>query len=93
MVLYLEITLKLHHVISLKEKRSIVKSILSKTRQKHNVSCSELQYHDDLTYTKLAFVGVGNRRINLEKIMQEIMKFIETNYQLELIEYELIELI
>lgn len=93
MVLYLEMTLKLHHVSSLKEKRSVVKSILSKTRQKHNISSAELAYHDDVSYTKLGFVGVGKQKSNLEKIMHEIIHFIETNYQLDLIEYDLIELI
>lgn len=86
-------TMKLNHVASLKEKRNIIKSILDKVSHRHNISCAEIQYHDELSYTTLAFVGVGNRRKILNKRMQDIINFIETNYQLEIIEYEITELI
>lgn len=86
-------TLKLNHVASLKEKRNIIKSILDKVSHRHNISCAEIQYHDALSYTTLAFVGVGNRRKILTIRMQNIINLIETNYQLEIIESEITELI
>lgn len=86
-------TMKLTHVASLKEKRNIIKSILDKVSHRHNISCAEILHHDELSYTTLAFVGVGNRRKILTIRMQNIMNLIETNYQLEIIEYEITELI
>ena len=47
---------------SLKGKRGIVKSILSRARNRFNVSCAEVERQDDPATAELGFVAVSSSR-------------------------------
>lgn len=92
MILYLNVEIKLVYVSSLKEKRNILKGLLQKIRKRFNVSCIESGKLDDLKFTILQFVAVGNSKKYLEKSMDEIVSMIELNPQLIIVRYDRNEL-
>lgn len=92
MILYLNVEIKLVYVSSLKEKRNILKGLLQKIRKRFNVSCIESGNLDDLKFTILQFVAVGNSKKYLEKSMDEIVSMIELNPQLIIVRYDRNEL-
>ena len=92
MILYLNVEIKLVYVSSLKEKRNVLKGLLQKIRKRFNVSCIESGNLDDLKFTILQFVAVGNSKKYLEKSMDEIVSMIELNPQLIIVRYDRNEL-
>lgn len=92
MILYLNVEIKLVYVSSLKEKRNILKGLLQKIRKRFNVSCIESGNLDDLKFTILQFVAVGNSKKYLEKSMDEIVSMVELNSQLIIVRYDRNEL-
>ncbi len=92
MILYINVEIKLVYVSSLKEKRNILKGLLQKIRKRFNVSCIESGNLDDLKFTILQFVAVGNSKKYLEKSMDEIVSMIELNPQLIIVRYDRNEL-
>jgi uncharacterized protein YlxP (DUF503 family) len=72
---------------SLKEKRMVVKSILSKTKNKFNVSISEIEAQDIHNYIVLGFATVTNSNAHAQSTLQSIFNFIEENCEAELVDY------
>ncbi len=55
-----KIKLKLYDVSSLKEKRSIVKSMINRIRNKFNISIAEVEYNDSHSWAQIGFSIIGN---------------------------------
>jgi len=71
---------------SLKEKRTVVKSIIDKVKNKFNVSIAEtenLDMHKDIT---LGFACVTNETRHAQSIMQNVLVFIENNTDASVVE-------
>ncbi len=70
------IKFELHGINSLKEKRSIVKSIINRTRNKFNISIAETDYNDSFLWAEIGFAVVGNntRVVNskVDKVLNSI---------------------
>ncbi|GKX28927.1 hypothetical protein SH1V18_14070 [Vallitalea longa] len=80
------ITLLLFDSYSLKDKRSIIKSIIHKTHNKFNVSIAEVKEHDVLNKAILGLSIVSNNSNKNEHIFNNIVDFVEKNYPVEIIE-------
>jgi uncharacterized protein YlxP (DUF503 family) len=75
---------------SLKVKRSILKSILSKTRNQFKISAAELEYMDVWQTALLGFSIIGNDAITIRKTLQAVETFIESNwFDIQIVESEL----
>lgn len=61
---------------TLKEKRSIVKSVLSRARNRFNVACTEAGLHDRPEETELGFVTVGDSSSSVRRTLQELEKWL-----------------
>lgn len=75
----LTIALRLHDTESLKDKRQIVKSLIETTRNKFNVSISEV---DDLDAWRRAVIGVAcvsNDKQFLNRVLDKVLDTIESN--------------
>jgi len=83
MILYAEIECIIYDTHSLKEKRSIMKRLIAKIRKDFNVSISEIDFQDLWQRTKLAIVTVSNEYQFAEKIIQEVLKTIDSSPDLE----------
>lgn len=61
---------------TLKEKRSIVKSILARARNRFNVACSEADLHDQPEDAELAFVTLSTSAAGARNLMQELERWL-----------------
>jgi uncharacterized protein YlxP (DUF503 family) len=65
---------------SLKEKRTVIRSLKEKLRNKFNVSVSEVGEMDKHQKSVVAVVLVGADQGHIEKSMDSIINFVEVNY-------------
>lgn len=72
--------LRLPYCHSLKEKRSIVKKIIAKIRQKYNVSIAEVKNNDLWQMASVGISIVSNDKAFVERAMETIIKYIELNF-------------
>jgi len=73
----------LYNAQSLKEKRSVIKSILARAKNKYNVSASETGFQDIWQRTELAFVTVASSRKIAENELRQVLKLIDQNDEIE----------
>lgn len=84
----MELTIMIYDAYSLKDKRSVVKSILHKLKNQYNVSVAEIDEMDTWNKAVLGIGIVGNNRVLCEKILQKVIQFIENNYEAEVTEID-----
>jgi uncharacterized protein YlxP (DUF503 family) len=68
---------------SLKEKRAVLQRILSRLKQKFNVSVSEVDYQDMWQRTKIAITAVTSNRVMTELELQNALKLIDSFPEIE----------
>jgi len=76
--------LRISYVHSLKEKRSIVKKISSKIRQKFNVSISEVDTQDIWQTATLGIAAVGSQGPFIEGALETIIDYVENIFDGEI---------
>lgn len=75
---------------SLKEKRRIVKSIVTRLRNQYNVSVAEVDAQDLWQIAVLGIACVSNHNQRVNETLSRIINFIVSNYpELELVDQEL----
>ena len=75
-------TLELHlpESLTLKDKRSILKSLLQRLRQEFGVTSAEIDLLDNPQMARIAFAAVSNSSRKLDEILQAALRWIERNY-------------
>lgn len=68
----LRLDLHLHGPENLKEKRSVVKRLLGRCRERFPVSCAEVEYHDLWQRTMLGFAVVEHGEPAITALFQKI---------------------
>lgn len=86
MIFYMECEFFIPSAHSLKEKRAVVKSMLTRTRQKFNVSGAEIDHQNVWQRTRLAFVTVSSSKDVAAKEMERVLHFLESNPAWECLE-------
>ncbi len=71
---------------SLKGKRKVVKSLIEKTRHKFDAAVAEVGDNDLWQKAQVGIALVGNDPQLLEARMQQITKFIENQYVVEIVD-------
>lgn len=79
------VELKIYESGSLKEKRSVLRSLLSKLRNLGTVSVSEVAHHDKWQRTALGLATVSKDSINAEKGIAQAIDLIEREYRVEIL--------
>ncbi len=82
----LELILPENH--SLKGKRSVVRSICAQVRQKFNVAIAEVEDQDVWQVAGLGFVVVSSDGRHADRMVQEIVDFIELRAEAQLGNYQ-----
>lgn len=72
------IKLHLEGVHSLKDKRRIVKSILTRLSNQFNVATAEIDHHDVWQTAMIGIVTVGNDAAYLHGLLEKAVSWIET---------------
>ncbi len=80
-------TIELHlpGVDSLKGKRSIVKSLLTRLSKEFNVSAAEVEDHDVWQSAVIAIAAVSNASAHNAQVFERLLSWIETHYSEALI--------
>jgi len=78
---------------SLKEKRSILKSMLKRLHNTFNVATAEIDYHDSWQSALIAVVTVSNSRAHTDQMLNNILSWIESHYPEAMIVKQDIELL
>ena len=74
---------------SLKGKRKVVKSLIEKARHKFDAAMAEVGDNDLWQKAQVGVALVGNDAQLLEARMRQIMKFIENQYVVEIIDSQM----
>ncbi len=78
---------------SLKDKRSILKSMLAKLHNTFNVSAAEISYQDQLDTAGIAVAAVTNSSRHANEMIHTIINWIETNFPEAMIVKQEIEIL
>jgi uncharacterized protein YlxP (DUF503 family) len=70
------VKINLNGVRSLKEKRRILKSILTRLRQQFNLATAEIDYHEVWQTTLIGLVAVGNDTNHLHSLLEKAVAWI-----------------
>jgi len=73
------------HVRSLKEKRSILRSLIAKVRQAFNVSVAEVEHQDLWQRATIAVAVVSANLEETHKSLDAVLSFVEVNLSLGLV--------
>ena len=74
---------------SLKDKRRIVKSIISRLRNQYNISVSEVEDQDLWQLATLGVACISNHNQHVDEILSKVVSFVIQNYpDLEVIDHE-----
>lgn len=81
----LQLVLRLPEAQSLKEKRWLVKSLVTRIRNRFNVSVSEVENQDKWQLATLAVAHVGSDQKHINRLLDQVLDFAESMKQLEVI--------
>lgn len=82
------ITMRIPWAKSLKDKRMVVKSVLTRSRERFNVSSAEVSSHDDHNTAVLAFVCVAWDTASADSLLEHTLCYIENHFEVEIINIE-----
>jgi uncharacterized protein len=75
----MQLVIELPDLLSIKEKRRIVKSLKDRVRVKFHVSIAEVDLQDSLSFSQIGAALVSNSKEFGEKVMYKILSFVEDN--------------
>ncbi|TFB23170.1 DUF503 family protein [Filobacillus milosensis] len=90
MIGYVHVECMLYDVHSLKQKRSIIKQVIHQSRNKFNISISEIDYHDLWQRCAFGIAVVSVDKVMAEKTLQEVVRTIDqrTDLEVTVVDYE-----
>jgi uncharacterized protein len=68
---------------SLKDKRAVLQRVLTRIKQKYNVSISEIDFQDTWQRTKFGIVAISSQKVQTEKELQSVLHFIDSFPEIE----------
>ena len=83
------VTLRLHECRSLKEKRSVVKSVIGHVRNQFNASVAEIDDNDIYQRAQIGVALVGNDRAVINSKIDKIFNMVEEMGVAEVIDTEM----
>lgn len=85
----LQVAIRLPESHSLKEKRRLVKSLVTRIRNQFNVSISEVNSQDSWQLASLAVAHVGSARPYTNEVLDRVRRFLEEVRSIEVIDSRL----
>jgi uncharacterized protein YlxP (DUF503 family) len=85
----LQVKLRIPEANSLKSKRFVVRSLLSRIRSKFNVSVSEIEDQDLWQSALVAICMVGSDPRHMNEVLDKILDFVRSEARAELIDFQL----
>lgn len=86
MIVYAECTFYIPMAASLKNKRSVLKSMMDRTKNSYNVSVAEVDHQDVWRRTTIALVAIASSKEAAEREVRRAMRLLESNPEWEMTE-------
>ncbi|SEN57098.1 hypothetical protein SAMN04488134_101383 [Amphibacillus marinus] len=83
MILYAEVECFIYEAHSLKEKRSVIKRIMTRLQNQHNISIAELDYQDLWQRTAFGIGTIASNRLLCEQVIDACLKTIDSFPEIE----------
>ena len=83
------IELRLRETRSLKEKRQVLKSIISRVKNNFNVAIAEVDYQDKWQRAVLGVAVVSTAQDHANGILSKVVNFVESMYVADLLDYNI----
>lgn len=74
---------------SLKEKRHVIKSIIGKLQSRFNISIAEVDLNDSWRSSIIGFACVTNDSKHANEIISKVMRFIDGDGRVEIVDYSI----
>jgi len=74
----LECEFRVYDCTSLKDKRAVLQRVLTRLKQKYNVSAAEIGHQDVWQRTRIAVVTVASSRNAAERELENSLKFLDS---------------
>ena len=74
---------------SLKDKRSVVKSIIGRIQSRFNVSIAEVDLNDTWKTSVIGFACVTNDRKHANQVISSVVNFIDGDSRVEIIDHNI----
>lgn len=81
--------LRIFEANSLKEKRHVIKSIIGRISSRFNVSIAEIDLNNSWQTGVIGFACVSNDRNHANQILSNVIRFIDEDIRVEIIEEEI----
>jgi len=78
---------------SLKEKRGVIKSLISKIQRKFRISAAEIGYQTIWQTTEIGIVWITSEKKVGQKMLEEIKEYLDSEFPYLYIENEFIEIL
>lgn len=82
------LTFRASWVMSLKEKRMVLKSLIEKTRHKFNISIAEVDTQDIHQILTIGVACISNEARHVEQMTEKVIDFMENHTEAELLEVQ-----
>ncbi|WP_456275456.1 DUF503 domain-containing protein [Bacillus sp. AK128] len=83
MIGFVECDCFIYNAQSLKEKRAVLQRIMSRLKQKYNVSVSEIDHQDVWQRTTIGIVAITSSKQSTERELQNCIKMIDSFPEIE----------
>jgi len=83
------VDIRLYGMRSLKDKRKVIQSLVSRLQQKFRVSCAEVGENDTWGRAFIGMAFVSNRVQHVERLLKNAVLWIEGNVDGEILDYEI----
>ncbi len=74
---------------SLKDKRQVLKSLIGKLKSRFNISVAEVGLNDKWRHGMIGFACVTNDTVHANKMISNVLNFIEGDTRVEIIDTEI----
>ncbi|WP_226665633.1 DUF503 domain-containing protein [Metabacillus litoralis] len=83
MIGYIDCECIIYDSQSLKEKRAVLQRVLTRTKQKFNVSISEIDFQDSWQRTKFGIVAISSAKVQTERELNQVLRFLDSFPEIE----------
>ncbi|MDL4840106.1 DUF503 domain-containing protein [Aquibacillus rhizosphaerae] len=83
MILVADVECLIYGAQSLKQKRSVLKSIITKIQNDYNIAISEMDYQDLWQRTKLSLVTISCNKVQSERVVNQALSLIDSYPEIE----------
>ncbi|WP_307339848.1 DUF503 domain-containing protein [Metabacillus malikii] len=83
MIGYVDCECIIYDAQSLKDKRAVLQRVLTRIKQRFNISISEVEFQDSWQHTKLAIVSISSSKVQTERELHNVLNFIDSFPEIE----------